>query len=332
LHPTIRGIPPLPFVENDKTVEHDPDQSQFTARFTKLAVGFIKEHAGKKPFFLYLPHVMPHVPIFASPAFRGTSKRGLYGDVVQELDAGVGDVLKALADTGVEKNTLVVFLSDNGPFLSYGDHAGRADPFREGKLTTYEGGVRVPFILRWPGHVPQGKTETRFSTGLDVLPTLVALAGLKSPRNRIDGEDLSELWLGREGAPVRNRFAYYAGTELQAVRRGQFKLHLPHSYLAVDGEPGRGGKPANVANMKPKQIEESGIQGIASRHGYKVLEQSLALYDLDTDPGERTDVKDRYPKVVTELKAWAQIVAQDLGDTLTKTPGRGQRPVGTVEK
>jgi arylsulfatase len=327
LHPTVRGIPALPFYEDGKVAETDPDQSAFTRRFTDKATAFIRANRAK-PFFLYLPHVMPHVPIFASKGFRGGSKRGLYGDVVEELDWSVGEVLKELKACGLEGNTLVLFLSDNGPFLSYGTHAGSAGPFREGKLTTFEGGVRVPFLARWPGKVPAGRVCDDLFTGLDVLPTVAKLTGTGLPKAATDGVDLSPLLLGEQGAKGRESFAYFSGNELHAVRAGRWKLHLPHEYLTVNGPPGKDGKPANHANMKPDAIEESGIRGIASRHGYKVEKVRLSLFDLTADPGEATDVSAKHPDVVKRLTALADEVRKDLGDPLTKTPATGSRPVG----
>lgn len=330
LHPTVRGIPPLPFFENDRIAETDPDQSTFTRRFTEKATAFIRANKSK-PFFLYLPHVMPHVPIFASEKFKGKSARGLYGDVMEELDWAVGEVLKELKTSGVENETLVVFLSDNGPFLSYGTHAGRAAPFREGKLTAFEGGVRVPFLVRWPGKVPAGRVNDALVTGLDMLPTLAKLAGAGLPKAKIDGIDQSALLLGEPGAKGRESFAYFSGSELHAVRMGNWKLHFPHDYLSVDGPPGQGGKPANHANMKPNAIEESGVRGIASRHGYKVEKIGLSLFDLSADPGEVKDVSAAHPDVVQKLKEYAETVRKDLGDSLTKTSGSGLRSVGRDE-
>jgi arylsulfatase len=327
LHPTVRGIPPLPFYENDTVAEKDPDQSRFTQRLTEKAVGFIRKNA-KKPFFLYVPHVMPHVPIFASVGFKGKSARGLYGDVVEELDWSVGEILTALKDAGIAGNTLVIFMSDNGPFLSYGNHAGSAGALREGKLTTFEGGVRVPFIARWPARILAGKDSNDLMTGLDLMPTLAALIGADLPKTKIDGIDLSSLMLGKDGAPGRPSFAYFSGSELHAVRAGKWKLHVPHEYIAVDGPAGKDGKPANFARMKPDAIEESGIRGIASRHGYRVEKIGLSLYDLSVDSGESKNVAGDHPNVVKDLTAFVDEVRRDLGDSLTKVKGAGVREPG----
>lgn len=327
LHPTIRGIPPLPLYADDVVIETDPDQALFTRRFTEKAVGFIRANKAR-PFFLYLPHVMPHVPIFASARFRGKSGQGLYGDVIEELDWSVGEVMKAIQDAGLERDTLVLFLSDNGPFLSYGAHAGSAGPFREGKLTTFEGGVRVPFLARWPGKVPAGRVCDELFTGLDLLPTIATIIGAKLPTARIDGVDLSPLLLGARGATGRPSFAYFSGSELHAVRSGRWKLHFPHEYLTVNGPPGKGGKPANHENMTPRAIEESGIRGIASRHGYRVETIGLSLFDLEADPGESRNVAAEHPDVVKQLATLAEGIRADLGDPLTGVKGSGLRAPG----
>jgi arylsulfatase A-like enzyme len=328
-HPSVPGMPPLPWYEGEKVAAEDVDQDSFTTRITDHAVRFIRAQKDK-PFFLYLPHVMPHVPIFASKEFKGSTGRGLYADVVAELDTAVGKVLAALDETGAAENTLVLFFSDNGPFLSYGDHAGKAGPLREGKLTSYDGGVRVPCIMRWPNHVPAGATNSQPWMALDLLPSLAA--ELKQPlpaERKIDGLDMRSVWMGKDESQDR-MLAIYASEELQAVRQGRWKLHFPHPYLTVNGTPGTAGKPANYANMKPEKIEKSGIDGIASRHGYKVEQQALALYDMTTDPGETKDVAADHADVVARLSAAADTIRKDLGDKLTNTQGAGLRPVGDV--
>ena len=156
-HPIVRTFPPLPVFEGEKIVAEEPDQSQFTRWFTDRSVKFIEKNKDR-PFFLYLAHVMPHVPIFASEKFKGKSQGGLYGDVIEELDSSIGEVLAAIKNNGLDERTLIIYTSDNGPFLSYGDHAGSAGPLRGGKLTAFEGGVRMPCIMRWPGKIPAGTT------------------------------------------------------------------------------------------------------------------------------------------------------------------------------
>jgi len=329
LHPTTRGIPSLPLYENEKVVELDPDQSQFTRRITERAVQFIERNKDK-PFFLYVPHIMPHVPIFASAKFKGTSKRGLYGDVVQELDWSVGEIMAALRKNGIDERTLVIFTSDNGPFLSYGEHAGSAGPLREGKLTAFGGGVGVPCLMRWPGRVPAGRVTDELVTTMDLFASFVRLAGAALPATKIDGTDVTPFLLGEKGAKGRETFWFYSGEELQAVRVGDWKLHLPHEYLTVAAAPGRGGKPSNWENMKPQAIEVSGIRGIASRHGYRVEKMGLALFDLKRDPGEMRDVAGANPEIVTRLQAEAARARADLGDSLTGVSATHARPAGNA--
>jgi arylsulfatase len=325
LHPTIRGIPSLPLYEGEKIVATDPDQSQFTRMFTERSVDFIRRNRDR-PFFLYVPHVMPHVPIAASKAFKGKSGRGLYGDVVEELDWSVGEILGAIRACGLDSRTLVIFLSDNGPFLSYGNHAGSPGPLREGKLTTFEGGVRVPCIMRWPGRVHEGWESLEPMAALDFFPTIAPV--LARP---MDGRDMWP-WLGGTPPTMLRPIFFYAGDELQAVRQGDWKLHFPHDYLSPAQPPGRDGKPANFENMKPQSIELSGIRGIASRHGYVVKQIGLSLFNLREDPGESRDVAADHPDIVKELQALAETARADLGDSLTGRKGAGVRPPGTSAK
>jgi arylsulfatase len=330
LHPTVKGIPPLPWYHNTKVIETDPDQGQFTKRITDLACEFVKAHQ-KEPFFLYLPHIMPHVPIFASPDFQGKSEHGLYADVVQELDAGIGKLIDEVTKLNLLEQTIIVMISDNGPFLSYGTHAGSAGKLREGKLTAFEGGTRVPLIISRPKHLPSNRLSGELITGLDLYPTLLALAGVPKVQEQLDGQDLSPLVRGEVDAKGRETFYYYSGRELHAVRYHNWKLHLLHEYLTVDGTPGINGKPANFANMKPNSIEQSGVRGIASRHGYRVAIQEQALFDLTTDPSEQHDLSKHHPERITQLLKLAETARDDLGDSLTQRPGRNVRSVGITK-
>jgi arylsulfatase len=331
LHPVVKTIPSLPWIDGEKTVELDPDQSQFTRRLTERAIQFMERHR-EQPFFVYLPHIMPHVPIFASEKFQGRSGHGLYADVVEELDWSVGEIVAALQRLKLAKNTLLIFTSDNGPFLSYGEHAGSAKPLREGKLTTFEGGVRTPCLMRWPDKIPAGRTCDEPVASIDLLPTIAQLAGAPLPKNRIDGLDVWPILSGKAGAKTpHDALLFYSGDELQAIRSGEWKLHFAHDYLTVAGEPGQGGKPANYANMKPLSITESGIRGIASRHGYEVRRIEQSLFNLTDDPGESRDVAKQHPDVVRRLEMLAEIARADLGDSLTHQRGTGIRPAGRVE-
>lgn len=330
-HPTIRTMPPLPLYEGEEIVENDPDQSLFTRRITEHALSFIERNRGQ-PFFLYIPHVMPHVPVFASDRFAGTTGGGLYADVIRELDDGVGRVLDKVDELGLKESTLVIFISDNGPFLSYGDRAGSAKPYREGKLTTFEGGVRVPCIMRWPGSVKAGSTCTEPVMAMDLLPSFVELVKGRPPARKTDGRSILPIIRGDAGAvSPHEALFFYAGTELQAVRSGKWKLHFAHRFLTVNGPPGNGGKPANYGNMKPESIEVSGLEGIASRHGYKVDQIPLSLFDLETDPSESVNVADDHPDVVKHLSGLAVSIRQELGDSITGIAGKEIRPAGKVD-
>jgi arylsulfatase len=326
----MRGLPSLPLYAGEDVIDHDPDQSRFTRRITENALSFIQRNRAK-PFFLYVPHIMPHVPIHASENFKGRSAGGLYGDVIEEIDWSVGEILDSLKENGVDDRTLVFFFSDNGPFLSYGSHAGHAEPLREGKLTTWDGGMRSPCILRWPGVTPAGRVCTSPVMSIDLLPTLANLVGADLPSKPIDGLDILPLLEGRSGATSPHEALYfYAGEELQAVRSGDWKLHVAHEYLTPAGPPRSDGKPANFEHMKPEGMEASGIRGIASRHGYKVVPAPAALYNLREDPGEAKDVSVDHPDVVRRLEALAEKARAELGDTLTGRKGSGVRPPGRL--
>jgi arylsulfatase A-like enzyme len=302
--------PPLPLIEGEKTVQTEPDQSKLTTWYTERAVRFIEKNRDR-PFFLYVPHAMPHVPLHVSAKFAGKSKRGLYGDVVMEIDWSVGQILAALKKNGLDDDTLVIFASDNGPWINYGNHAGGTGPLREGKGTTWEGGVRVPCVARWPGKIPAGGVCKEPAMTIDILPTLAGLAGAKLPALPIDGKDVWPILSGKAGSrSPHEAYFFYWNNELQAVRSGKWKLHLPHTYRTLGDAPaGKDGKPSNYQQTKTPE----------------------ALYDLDADAGEKTDVADRHPEVVARLRKLAAGMRADLGDSLTKTPGKGRRPAGKVD-
>jgi arylsulfatase len=186
----------------------------------------------------------------------------------------------------------------------------------------------MPGIVRWTGHVPAGRVTHEIASTMDLFMTIAGLVGAKLPDVKLDGTDIAPLLLGEANSRGRETFWYYSGDELQAVRQGDWKLHLPHEYLEVAGAPGRGGKPSNFDQIKPAAIEVSGIRGIASRHGYRVESMGLTLYNLKDDPGERTDVAGKHPEVVKRLQAVAAEARADLGDSLTKVSGKNVRPPG----
>lgn len=301
--------PELALMDGTKRVEIEPDQSKLTTIYTDRAVKFIEKHKDS-PFFLYVPHSMPHVPIAVSDKFKGRSPRGLYGDVVMEIDWSVGQILDSLKTHGLDQDTLVVFSSDNGPWLRYGDHGGSAGRLREGKGTAFEGGVREPGIFRWPGHIPPGRECAEPAMTIDLLPTIAKLAGAPVPSDRIiDGKDIWPLLAGDAGAKSPHEVLYfYWGRELHAVRAGNWKLHLPHPYRTLDG-PGANGKDGKQA---PANIE-------------------LSLFDLEADVGEMNNVAADHSDVVARLQAYAEQARQDLGDTLTKREGKNVRPAGQYQ-
>ncbi|MBU4459612.1 MAG: sulfatase, partial [Verrucomicrobia bacterium] len=213
-------------MRNEKVIDPCVDQATLTPRYTGEALKFIRANKDR-PFFLYFPHTFPHIPLFTAAPFAGTSKRGLYGDVVQTLDWSVGEILKELRALGLDERTLVLFTSDNGPWLPMKERGGSAGPLREGKGTTYEGGMREPCIVRWPGRVPAGRTSSEMWASIDVLPTIARLAGVEAPADRVlDGRDAADLVLGRPDAPPpRSEFFFYSDVgRLDAVRSGPWKL------------------------------------------------------------------------------------------------------------
>jgi arylsulfatase A len=308
-HPTTK-FPDLPLIAGEKIIAYNPDQTQLTTWYTEHAVNFIAKNK-QRPFFLYVPHSMPHVPLHVSDKFRGQSAQGLYGDVIMELDWSVGQILAALKEHGLDEQTLVIYTSDNGPWLSYGNHAGTAGPLREGKATVWEGGVREPCIMRWPGKIPPGSVCREPAMTIDILPTLAKLAGAPLPQHKIDGLDIWPLISAQPGAKSPHEALYfYWQRALQAVRSGKWKLHIAHDYRSLDGKPGgAGGKPVPYVQKKT----------------------GLALYDLEKDPGETTNVADRHPEIVEHLQRLAEKARADLGDSATKQGGKGVRPAGSLE-
>ncbi len=219
------SYPPMPLLRNTTVLETEPDQRQLTRRYTQEAVAFIRKNRDQ-PFFLYYPNNFPHIPLFASADYQGKSARGLYGDVVTELDWSVGQILQTVKELGIDENTLVIFTSDNGPWLPQKEEGGSAGLLFEGKGSTYEGGMRVPAIARWPGVIQPGQVTNAIATTMDLLPTLLTLAGVPLPKDRqLDGVDQSPVLRG-EKPGVQDKVFYYNGRELYAIRKGAWKMHL----------------------------------------------------------------------------------------------------------
>ena len=304
----------LPTIEGEEIVGYNTDQSRFTTDFTNRAVAFIERSVAQEtPFFVYLAHPMPHVPLFVSEEREGHSEAGLYGDVIKEIDWSVGQVLETLRQAGIDEQTLVIFTSDNGPWLSYGNHAGSAGPLREGKGTAWDGGVRVPFIARWPGRLPEGLEVSTPAMTIDVFPTLAERIQADLPDHPIDGKSMWSLMTGESTAsPQEAYYFYYRHNELHAMRSGKWKLQFPHTYRTMIGqEPGKDGMPGN--------------------YDY-AAETGLALYDLESDIAESHDLSSQFPDVVERLSRMADAKRAELGDRLTGVTGTGVREPGRVEE
>ncbi len=305
--------PVLPLIEGNDKVGEIPDlagQDKLTTDYTERAVKFIDNNKDT-PFFLYLPHTMVHIPLGVSEKFRGKSKQGMYGDVMMEVDWSIGEIMKAVERNGLDKNTLIIFTSDNGPWLNFGNHAGTTGGLREGKGTSWEGGQRVPCIMRWPGKIPEGEICNRLASSIDILPTLAEITGASLPEKKIDGISILPLLLGdKTASPRQNFYYYYRQNSLEGVQKEYWKLVLPHTSQSYEGvEPGNNGWPGKIVTYTVNELE---------------------LYDLRRDPGERYNVADLYPDIVKELQDLVNEAREDLGDDITNVPGANRRKPGSV--
>ncbi len=312
-HPTAgASYPNLPLIEGERVVNPKvtpEDQAQLTTQYTERAVGFIDRNR-EHPFLLYVPHSMPHVPLYVSDKFKGKSEQGLYGDVIMEIDWSVGRILDAIHRNGLDENTLVIYTSDNGPWLSYGDHAGSALPLREGKGTAWEGGVREPTLMRWPGKIPAGTVSTAPGMHIDLFPTIARLVGARLPEHAIDGLDLWPVISGEPGAknPHDAYWFYYKQNELHAVLKDNWKLYFPHEYRTLSGRAGgTGGIPVAYDSARVEAPE---------------------LYNLALDISESRNVAREHPDIVHRLEGLAEIARGELGDRLRQRKGSGGRPPG----
>ena len=294
-------------------IKNFKDQAQLTTTITEKAVDFINRNKDK-PFFLYVPHPMPHQPIAVSDKFKGKSKLGLYGDVIMEIDWSVGEILRSLKSNQIEDNTLVIYASDNGPWLNFGDWGGSAGPLREGKGTMWEGGARVPCIMHWPRSIQPNRVTSKIAGTIDILPTIADIIGTDNLNPNIDGVSLLPLLLNEPNATPRNQLYYYYGKKLIAVRKDKWKLIFPHTYRSYENvEPGK--------NLFPGPYGKGNA--------------GLELYDLESDIGERKDLAKVYPDIVKELEQIGQKARSILGDKLTDTIGSeayetvcGYSPIG----
>ncbi len=309
------GWTTLPLIDGTKVLIEDitpEDQAQLTTQYTEHAVDFIDRNSKeqKKPFFLYVPHSMVHVPLYVSEKFKDKSGQGLYGDVVMEVDWSVGQITDALERNGVMDNTLVIFTSDNGPWLNYGNHAGSAGPLREGKQTMFEGGCRVPTIMQWPNTIAAGSSCDQLISSIDLFPTIAAIAGADLPPRKIDGINILSILKDPQSlSPRKAFFHYFYSGELHAVRDARWKLHFPHRYVTLEGKPG-------------------GQDGGYVKYAHKRTQ--LELYDLQKDVGETTNVIGQHPEVVERLERLAAAMRLELGDRLEGIEGAEVRPAGSL--
>lgn len=287
--------PPLPLLQNKKVIEAPVNQNTITKRYTEQVTKFIRSNKDK-PFFVYLPHTMPHNPVHSSEKFRGKSANDGYGDCVEEIDFSTGQILQTLKNLNIDDRTLVIFTSDNGAANRWG---GSNLPLSGFKGSTAEGGMREPAVMRWPGKIPAGKTCNELVSTLDMLATLAHLAGTKAPADRIiDGKNIWPLMAGKRGVKSPHKvFYYYQMDQLQAVRSGKWKLHLPFK-------------------MKKRNW------------GKGIPDTPLELYNLQDDIAEKNNVANSHPDVVKRLFVLVEKARRDLGDTGRK--GTGQRPAGWV--
>jgi arylsulfatase len=306
--------PELPLIvgnEVSEKVTSLEDQDKLTTLYTEKAVDFINRNT-ENPFFLYVPHTMGHIPLGVSEKFRGKSAQGLYGDVMMEIDWSVGEINKALEKNNLADNTIFIFTTDNGPWLNFGNHAGSAGGLREGKTTSWEGGQRVPFIIRWPGKTPQGTVCNKLACAIDLLPTLASIINGKLSDNKIDGVDITSLWTGNfESTPRETILYYYGKNNLNAVRKGNWKLVLPHTWNSYNTKPGNDG-------INGKRI--------------KTTIEKPELYNMMRDPGEQYNVIEYYPEKVLELMEVVEKSREELGDlNVGIEKGHENREIGSIE-
>lgn len=308
----IFNFPDLPTIEGNEIIGYNTDQTKFTTNYTTRAVKFIKQNQDE-PFFLYLAHSMPHVPLAVSDKFKGKSEQGLFGDVMMEIDWSVGQIIETLRELGLEENTLIVLTSDNGPWANYGNHAGSAGGLREAKATTFDGGNRVPCVMYWKGEIEPGSSCNKLTSNIDLLPTFAAIADVPLPERKIDGVSILSLMKGEKGANPRKSFVYYFHrNDLEAVTNGMFKLVFPHRYVTYGAHvPGNDGQPGRLTHLELKEAE---------------------LYDLRRDPGERYNVITQYPEIAEELMKIANIKREQLGDDLKDIKGNERRKAGVIDE
>jgi len=307
-----KGLAGVEVLEGDQVVETNPDQRFLTRKSTTRALDFIERHSNE-PFFVYVPYNMPHTPLFVSPKWEGTSQRGLYGDVIQEMDHEVGRILNLLEEKKLEEKTIVIFTSDNGPWLIFGNHGGLAGPLSGGKKQLLEGGPRVPCILRYPKALKKGLQIDQLVSAIDLAPTIIKWCHGQEATQPIDGIDMRDFFENPQAmASPRKHLAYYDRYGLVAVRNQRYKLFFPHLDRQVPN---------------PEKIGMDGMRGEVMK-----IKKAQALYDLKHDLSESRDLQKDLPDVVKKLTHFAKQQRSMLGDDITSTKGTANRPSETISK
>lgn len=302
-------FPPLPLIRGRQVLELEPNQSGLTKRYTEEAISFIKNSAGL-PFFLYLAHTFPHVPLYVPQPFRSGASQSLYGQVLAEIDWSVGRLVEVIEQLGLANSTLILLASDNGPWTAYGNHAGDCGPLRGSKSTVWECGIRVPFIAKWSGNIPSGIVSGNLVASIDIFPTVASIAEADSTHLDIDGLDLSKHLFGpnKYDSPREVLYFYHGKNELRAMRWGKWKLHFPHRY---------------------RHLVKPGADGIRGSHDYR--HTKLALYDLESDIAESNNLAQAFPQVVQEMESMAAMQRKKLGDSLSGASGEERRAPAVFE-
>lgn len=306
-------FPPLPLIENTTTIDTVDEviQKNMTRLLTQKTIDFIKKNK-EETFFAVLSHPMPHVPLYVSDEFKGKSKRGLYGDVMMELDWSTGEIMKTLKELNIDENTMVLFMSDNGPWIAYGNHGGSTGGLKEGKETSFEGGIRSPLLIRYPAEIPAGQIIETPINGIDFLPTFADLANAELPDKKIDGKNIIQQLTGKSKEMTQDAYYFYMNkNQLEAVMTQQWKLVLPHYFNSLNGKDG--GKNGALA-------------------AYEKIKVDIALYDLNKDKNETNNVAANHPKIVKVLQGKADSIRQILGDKVLDIKGTEVRPLGNLEK
>mgnify|MGYP003331613906 FL=1 len=289
---------------NESPIMEIIDQSDLTKDITSESIDFIERNKNN-PFFLYIAHPQPHVPLFVSKDFENITGNGLYADVITEIDYSVGRVLRSLEENGLTENTIVVFTSDNGPWLSYGNHSGSSGIYREGKGTTWEGGVRVPSIIKFPNKL-KSRVIDEPVMAIDWMPTFAELTNSKLSANKIDGKNIWPLLTGEtDSSPHEKLYFYYRVNELHSIRMNEWKIHFSRSYRSLNGRTG-------------------GVDGIPVKYDMNIIEQN-ELYNLKDDPGELYNIYNEFPEIAKKMEELGEKARIELGDNLTGIKGVGIR-------